>query len=230
MSSPFFSFVDEFLRKKKLPADAPVADKAFHGMLRKQLKAFKRNVMTLIPTFEKIFSRLTALQHQKYFGTVWADHWELVSEEGYDVKHNRPVDYGDVVYNMLLGCICRNSNYCRNCMLWFGLHHFPALRPDSSLTLGSVEMHGDVFKICMAVLRGHVEFENDVPAVGLPKLFVKLCSLCRTVQMLDAVLRTGLLKYRNDKVTKLQRLRPDLVDHPFVQIWLASQDIPFIFP
>ena len=71
MSSPFFSFVDEFLRKKKLPADAPVADKAFHGMLRKQLKAFKRNVMTLIPTFEKIFSRLTALQHQKYFGTTW---------------------------------------------------------------------------------------------------------------------------------------------------------------
>ena len=54
MSSPFFSFVEEFLRKKTLPADAPVADRVFHGMLRKQLKAFKRNVMTLIPTFENI--------------------------------------------------------------------------------------------------------------------------------------------------------------------------------
>ena len=83
-------------------------------------------------------------------------------------------------------------------------------------------MHGDVFEICMAALKGHIEFANDLPAVGLPELFVKLCSLCRTVQMLDAVFRTGVLKWHNDRVTKLQRLRPDLVDHPFVQGWLTD--------
>ena len=222
MSTSFPSFVDDFLRMKKLPAGAYDADKAFHGRLRKQLEVFQQDVITLIPTFEKVFSRLVQLQHHKYAGTAWADHWKEVSQEGFDVVDGRPVDYGNVEYNMLLGCICHSSKYCNECMLWLGLHHFPTLRPDSPWTKHSVEMHGDVVEICMAALRGHVEFADDLPAVGLPELFATLCLLCRTVQMLDAVFRTGLLKWRNDKVTKLQRLRPDLVDHPFVQRWLTD--------
>ena len=83
-------------------------------------------------------------------------------------------------------------------------------------------MSGDVFQICMAALRGHAEFAEDVPAVGLPKLFATVCSLCRTVQMLDAFIRTGNLKYKNENITKLQGLRPDLVDHAFVQIWVTE--------
>ena len=53
MFSPFLLFVDDFLRMKKLPTDAHVADKAFHGTLRKQLGVFERDVNKVIPTFEK---------------------------------------------------------------------------------------------------------------------------------------------------------------------------------
>ena len=222
MSNSFPSFVDAFLRMKKLPADAYDFDKAFHGRLRKQIGVFQQDFITLIPTFEKIFSRLVKLQHQKYSGTAWADHWKEVSHKGFDYVDGREVDYGNVEYNMLLACICQHSKFCNECMLWLGLHYFPTLRPDSPWTKHSVEMHGDVFEICMAALRGHVEFANDLLAVGCPELFAKLCLLCRTVQMLDAVFRTGLLKWRNDRVTKLQRLRPDLVDHAFVQKWLTD--------
>ena len=221
MSSSFPSFVDDFRRRKTLPADACDADKAFHGRLRKQLEVFEQDVLALIPTFENIFARLAELQHQKYSGRAWADHWKKVSMKGFDIVYGRAVDYGNVEYNMLLGCICRNSKYINDCMLWFGMHHFASLRPDAPWTSHSAEMHGDVFEICMAALRGHDEFANDVPAVGLPELFAKLCSLCRTVQMLDAVFRTGNLKWGNDRVTKLQRLRPELVGHPLVQIWLT---------
>ena len=222
MSSPFPSFVDDFLRRKKLPTDNCDEDKAFHGRLRKQIEVFEQDIITLIPIFEKIFSRLVKLQYQKYSGVAWDSHWKEVSRQGFDWLHGREVDYGNVEYNMLLGCICHSSQYCNECMCWLGLHYFPTLRPDSPWTNHSVEMHGDVFEICMAALRGHIEFANDLPAVGLPELFAKLCLLCRTVQMLDAVFRTGHLKWCNDRVTRLPRLRPDLVDHPFVQGWLTD--------
>ena len=222
MSSSFPVFVDDFLRKKKLPADAYDADKAFHGRLRKQLEVFQQDVITLIPIFEKVFHRLVNLQHEKYGGTAWAKHWKKVSEDGYDIVDGIPVDYGNVEYNMLIGCICHHSKFCNECMLWLGNEYFPTLRPDSPWTNHSVEMHGDVFEIIMAAFRGHEEFADDIPAVLQIELFAKLCLLCRTVQMLDAVFRTGNLKWRNDRVTKLKRLRPDLADHPFVQIWLTD--------
>ena len=222
MSSLFRSFVDDYLRRTKLPADAPVADKAFHGRLNKHLQDFELDVAAVLPTLENIFARMTHLQHHEYSGRAWADHWKKVSMDGYDVVHNRPVDYGNVEYNILMGCMCRTSNYINACMCWFGSHYFPTLRPDAPWTKHSVEMHGDVFEILLAALRGHDDFANDGHAVLRQKLFVKLCSLCRTVQMLDAVIRTGRLKWCNDSVTKLERLRPDLVDHPFVQEWLRK--------
>ena len=92
----------------------------------------------------------------------------------------------------------------------------PALNSDHA-----VEMQGDIIEIVLAALRGHPEFTAVLPSGfgELPQLFTKLVYVCRTVQMLDAFLRTGLVKSQQKPVTRLARLRPDLVDHPFVQIW-----------
>ena len=190
--------------------------------MKKQLEVFQQDIITLIPTFEKILHRLVKLQYQKYSGVAWDSHWKLVSREGFDWVNGQEVDYGNVEYNMLLGCICHSSDFCNKYMYWLGVHYFPTLRPDSPWTKHSCEMHGDVFEICMAALKGHVDFRHDLNPVGKPELFTKLCSLCRTVQMLDGVFRTGRLKWSNDIVTKLPRLRPDSVDHPFVQGWLTD--------
>ena len=205
MSSRFPSFRQDFLRKKKLTADAHDDDKAFYGRLKKQLQVFQEDMITVIPTFEKILGRLVVLQYRKYSGVGWDSHWKLVSRGGFDNVKGREVDYGNMEYNMLLGCICHSSDYCNKCMYWLGMHYFPTLRPDSPYTNHSCDMHGDVFEICMAALKGDAEFADDLNPVGQPELLAKLCSLCRTVQMLDAVFRTGLLKWCNDRVTKLQR-------------------------
>ena len=74
MSNRFPSFRDDFLRKKKLTADAYDDDKAFHGRLKKQLEVFQQDIITLIPTFEKILHRLVKLQYQKYSGVAWDSH------------------------------------------------------------------------------------------------------------------------------------------------------------
>ena len=73
--------------------------------------------------------------------------------DGYDVVHNRPVDYGNVEYNILMGCMWRTSIYINACMCWFGSHYLSTLRPDSPWTMHFVEMHGDVFEICMKFAR-----------------------------------------------------------------------------
>ena len=55
----------------------------------------------------------------------------------------------------------------------------------------------------------------------LPKLFTKLVHVCLMVQMLDAFLRTSWMKSQEKRVPRLAKVRPDLVDNPFVQIWRA---------
>ena len=138
------------------------------------------------------------------------------------MSKGRCVDYGNVEYYVLLRCVCHLSPYCNECMAWLGKHHFTSLHPEAALTDHMCEMHGDVLEIVMAALRGHPEFADVLPQVGLPDVFVKLCLVCRTVQLLDACIRTGYVKWHNAKVPFLARLRPELVDHPFVQAW--SQD------
>ena len=46
----------------------------------------------------------------------------------------------------------------------------------------------------------------------------------RTVQWLDAGLRTGDLKYQDRLITIIWLYRPSLHAHPFVQAWLLDEN------
>ena len=99
------------------------------------------------------------LQHTKYSGVAWLDHWKKVSHCGYDVYNGRSVD-----------------------LATSGLH--PEARP----TNHSVEMHGDVSEILMAALRAHPELQDVTPR-PLPQMLEKLTLVCRTIHVLDVYIR-----------------------------------------
>ena len=86
MAGSFPSFVAAVLAKKKLPiATTSVDTAAFHGNLRTALQHFEEYMRVLVPHLEQILGRLVHLQHTKYSGMAWSDHWKTVSHEGYDV-------------------------------------------------------------------------------------------------------------------------------------------------
>lgn len=213
------SFVADVLVKKKLARSTGSQLTAFHGELRAHLQDFQRLMNVLKPFFEQILSRLAFLQYTAYSGTAWADHWKVVSYEGRDFIRGREVDYGNSEYTVLLGCFCHWSPQCNQCMEWLGTHYFPSLHPHAELTDHSKEMKGDVLEICMAALRGHPEFAEVLPTEGLPQIFNALSSVCQTIQMLDACIRTGKLKWQDRRMALITSYRPDLGEHPFVLAW-----------
>ena len=214
------SFAAAVLSKKKLGNRAPDDARVFHGNLRVLMGRFEDDVRCLLPHFEEIFGRFVQLQHSQYSGVAWKDHWKIVSADGADVIKGRIVDYGNVEYYVLLRHVCRLSLFCEQCMVWLGDYHFTTLHPAAELTDHAFEMQADVFEIVMAALRGHAEFKDCLPQGRLlPPLFAKLCSLCKTVQVLDGCIRTGRVKWQDVKAPFLASFRPDLADHPFVQVW-----------
>ena len=216
------SFCDVVLRKKKLPADAQLLLKQVYGELRACLKDFTMQMNDLRPHIEKILGRVAQLQDTTYSGVAWKEHWKRVSHQGFDICSGRLTDYGNVEYYVLIGCFCRWSPHCFQCMERLA-DYFPSLHPDAALTDRACEMQGDVLEICMAAMRGHREFSDVLPASGLPVLFNKLCSVCRAIHYLDACLRTGKLKSQNvEGIALLTTHWPELASHAFVQDWLLG--------
>ena len=215
------SFVIALLSQKKLDRTFSMEEKAFHGKLLKSMQRFEEDMRGLLPHFEKIFQRLVILQHTKYSErTGWSDHWKVVSYKGYDVFKGRCVDYGNMEYFVLVRVICHRSSYCYSCMEWLGTEYFGSLHPEAEVSEHAVEMHGDIFEICMAALRGDLEFKDVLPeGIELQAVFAKLCEMCRLIHMLDACLRTGRIKWQSERAPRLTYLRPDLANHSFVQIW-----------
>ena len=218
-------FIASFLLRKRLGPDATAEERAFHGNLRVSLERFELDLALLLPHIEQIFGRLVHLQYAQYSGMAWKCHWKKVSMDGCDVIKGRCVDYGNVEYYILLRRVRHMSPFVEDCMAWLGKNHFETLRPEGMLlTDHAVEMHGDIFEIVMAALRGHAEFRDVLPlcSTDLPPLFAKLCSVCKTVHMLDGCIRTGNVKWQNVRAPRLAHFRPDLADHPFVQIWVSD--------
>ena len=221
------SFVDAFMARKKLTRHATDDMKSFHGQLRRGLQSFSDDIDELIPYFEKVIYKFVHLQVIDS-GKSWYCHWKSVSMEGYDIYQNRVVDYGNKEYYLLLGYIRRKSEYFHSCLVWLGDYHFETLHPKAELTTHSIEMQADIIEICMAAFRGNPDFLDVLPIGRLPELHAKLVAVCRVIQSLDAIIRTGYLKWKEDRVWKLSQIRPDLLDHPFVQSWLISFPAPEI--
>ena len=218
------SFRDVVLARKKMSADAQLLLKNVYGQLRMHLKDFTMQMHELSPHIEQILGRVAQLQGTNNSGVAWTDHWKGVSHEGFDICSGRLTDYGNVEYYVLIGCFCHWSPHCYQCMVWLA-GYFPSLHPDAALTDHACEMQGDVLEICMAAMRGHHEFSDVLPANGLPVLFNKLCSVCRTIHHLDACLRTGKLKCQGKVGIALltnPSIWPELASHAFVQAWLLD--------
>ena len=108
--------------------------------------------------------------------------------------------------------------------MWLS-QYFPSLHPTlCNETEHSISMKGDVVEICMAALRGHPDFSDAVLSfsVPLPTLFDNMNQLSRTVQYIDAFLRTGRLKFQDVRVQRLPLLLPYVRYHPFVINWMQD--------
>ena len=214
------SFITAISSRKKLPRYLCFADEevSFYGTLRSHLRNYNTYMRLLLPHLERIFCRFVYLQYTEYDDVGWKDHWKEVSYWGYDVYKGMLIDYGNVEYYVLIHAMCDMSPYCKECMLWLGTNYFASLHPNAVASDHSIEMHGDVFEIIMAALRGHPEFQDVTPR-PLPPMFEKLTQVCRTIHLLDACIRTSRVKFQQARAPRIGRLMPDMAQHPFVQHW-----------
>jgi len=138
-----------------------------------------------------------------------------LSHDGYDVRHSRQVDYGNVEYSCLLTCFTLIDPVFAVQLEWL-CEYWPSLNPLDSAhhTDHGYEMQGDLIEIFMAALRCDALFET-CELEHLPELFVKLCKLCQIIQYFDACLVTGYLKFSERRIRDLRFLS----DHPFARMW-----------
>ena len=217
------SFIDELLLAR-LPSSANQVTRQAFGLTKVLVTEFQEKLANLLPVIERILERMCWLQYDRHFDHTWAAHWKGVSLEGYDVIRGRMIDYGNKEYCALYKMLCRMSPRCEALMAWLATY-FPSLRPnhDSSETDHSLEMKADIVEIIMAALRGHDDFRDALLEFKLPELFNDMCQIARTVQYIDAFLRTGWIKHRERQVQKLPMLLPKLCQHEFVTMWLQAE-------
>ena len=93
----------------------------------------------------------------------------------------------------------------------------------------SARVHKCAREIRLAALRCHDDFDPTLDLhhsqTGLPALLNEFLEVCRTIQMLDACLRSGRLKYAGDAPVTLLYNRscmPDIINHSFVRAWLQD--------
>ena len=139
--------------------------------------------------------------------TSWhASGFKYLSFQGYDTMNNglRIIDYGNHEYLAVLEFLC-----LQHAAIWENLNimraYWPTLldlwRPHKSLT--HVERLSDVIEIIMGGLRGEDWFKGWTEPTD-PTLFAYFCSLCRLIHLLNARLKTGRLKYKNESVRTLK--------------------------
>ena len=224
------TFVAAVLQDRHLPRDTPVEITQTHGQFISAVRRFGDHVWAVIPYMQVMLRGMADLQEQQYQGVSWSTHWKPISQQGYDVLRTNdevPHDYGNHEYCALMGCIVQWCPFCRDQMRRLGAH-FACLDPRAPLTAEAIERQADVIEICLAALRGNHELEDEIGAhlarTGdrLPTIFNHLVQACRTVQWLDACLRTGWLKFERRPVKMLTNLKPHLRAHPFVLAWVRN--------
>ena len=217
--------VEVIRHRRRLPKETDMCNKVTYQMLRTAMMTdFPKHMAIVLPPVEQILGHLVFLQHTRYQGVSWVEHWKEVSHEGFDMSKGRCIDYGNKEYYMLLGCFCSMSPYCYQCMEHLGQQYFPSLHPQAMVTDHNMEMSGDVVEICMAALRGHDDFAAALNYVSntpgaLPQLFNSFCIICRCVQIYDACFRTRWIKWQDKFVWALVDYMPDMKDQPFIVQW-----------
>ena len=185
----------------------------WYSIMKEQLPRFLPYVHSLLPTVEWVMYWMCQIQERFHSEDAWHMYWKEVSRDGYDVdKHNLCCDYGNKEYVCLLSLFCNLSPYCKRCMTFLAEH--------------ALDVKADVIDVLIASLRGHPDFApllvgsgiGLIDSYGLPHALSLLMEVCRTVQLLDAFLVTGWLKYKKLHVQMLT-MQAAFRAHPFVRQW-----------
>ena len=143
--------------------------------------------------------------------------WEAIgfkqlSFEGFDVRGLRIIDYGNREYEAILELFALHRRE-----LWNALIRLQKSWPTLDLwaktpSQAATERKADVVEIIMGALRGNSFFEPvwrqviDEAHCRLPELFVEFVRICKLVQYLDALLCTGYLKHKMERLEQLHVL------------------------
>ena len=212
---------DEVIRdlfsELKKPKRFPM--RALYSNMRKELSKLRGHAEMLLPFFRHV---LLAMVHVTVVDghTAWKSYWKAPSSLGYDVVRNRCIDYGNKEYNTLLYAFLMLDE-----TMWaqyYQLGRFwPSLLVIPSQTEHQMNMQGDVVEILLAATRAHMPFgtipEEYLRPGCLPRLTASLCSMCRTVQLINAYCHTGTIKFRN-----YERVPTILSDTEFARRWLRD--------
>ena len=133
--------------------------------------------------------------------------FKLLSYQGYDTRHHGLiiVDYGNYEYLALLEFLC-----LQDAAIWENLNILRKSWPTkldlwkTHKSLKHVERLGDVIEIIMGGLRGENWFKGWTVEEANPQLFAYFCSLGKLIHLLDARLKSGRLKWKNERIQTLQ--------------------------
>ena len=91
---------------------------------------------------------------------AWDYHWKGISQEGYHVRENRHIDYGNLEYETMLRFLYLLDEQVRNCLDYL-IDYWPFLDVCNEPHLSSIHgviMTGDIIEIYLAGFRGETVF------------------------------------------------------------------------
>ena len=189
----------------------------------------KLNAMTRLAAF---FCRVLEIiadsvrADELHFGRrrSWADlGWKEMSFNGYDVRtRTQTIDYGNKEYRTFARALSLtdpriNVQLVRLSFYWLSMH------PDQPDTWDTLDRQGDLVEIFLAALRGEDFFLQmlDLDGSQLQMLFAETCACMRAIHWLNAVVRTGYVKYRKEHTRRLRALGLGPQTRAFEERWCA---------
>ncbi len=192
----------------------------------------RNHLPVLLPYLQIMTCRLCWITYHDYSRgeSSWNFRWKSVSRDGYHVRRNRHIDYGNLEYVAMLRFLCLIDEEIAKFVDYL-TEYWPSLSVYEGPHLCSmhgVSMKGDVIEIYLAALRGDTHFAQvlreqlDADGLELPTIYNYFNELCRLVQFLDAAFISGCMKSTGDRVYRLCA-SPYFNSDPFIERWRCSE-------
>ena len=196
------------------------------------LEKVRNHLPILLPYLRIMTCRMSWITYHDYLRgeSSWTFRWKDISTNGYHIRRNRLIDYGNLEYVAMLRFLCLIDEEIAK-FLDYLTEYWPSLSVYEGPHLCSehgVSMKGDIIEIYLAGLRGEPLFaqvlQEQLGADGLelPTIYHYFNELCRLVQFLDACFITGRMKSTQDRVYRLFA-SPYFNSDPFVEKWRDDQ-------
>ena len=200
-------------------------------ILTKMLADVRKSLPLVMPYLQLVTCRMCWLSNNDHLQgeSSWTFRWKALSHDGYHVRKNQIIDYGNMEYVTIVRFLYLYDEYMAQCFdylisLWPSLDVCPG--PHLSSWHG-VSMNGDVIEIYLAALRGERVFHDvmqerlDLDDLVLPIVYQHFNDLCKLVHFLNACLHTGCMKMTGAAVYRLTAYA-EFAGDPFVQYWIQG--------